>query len=102
MRHAEAERSTATRRSPPEITSRLVDDDFYLGDIRAPLARLRREAPVAWADARGYWALSRYDDGLPVDEPVDFVHAVSVPFPLIVLAELMDLAGVLEATFAFG
>jgi hypothetical protein len=82
VRHAEAERSTATatRRSLPEITS----------------------APVASDDARGYWALSRYDDGLPADEPVDFVHAVSVPFPLIVLAELMDLAGVLEATFAFG
>jgi len=30
-------------------------------------------------------------DALPVGEPVDFVHAVSVPFPLIVLAELMGL-----------
>jgi cytochrome P450 len=30
-------------------------------------------------------------DGVPAGEPVDFVRAVSVPFPLIVLAELMGL-----------
>jgi cytochrome P450 len=152
----------AARPSLPDVTWLLVDDDFYVGDIRTPLARLRREAPVAWDEERGYWALSRHADVLRVSkdpvtfcsrrgvlynllrdddpetpgslltadpplhteyrrilqpafapsrmralephlrawvhrllddltpgEPVDFVAAVSVPFPLIVLAELM-------------
>jgi cytochrome P450 len=160
--------AAATFRAPrpalPEVTSLLVDDEFYTGEIRAPLARLRREAPVAWDEARGYWVLSRHADVLQVSkdpvtfcsrrgvlynmlrdddpeapgslltadpplhteyrrilqpafapsrmralepllrawahrlldgitpgEPVDFVQAVSVPFPLIVLAELMGL-----------
>jgi cytochrome P450 len=154
----------AARPALPEITSRLVDDDFYVGDIRTPLARLRREAPIAWDEGRGYWALSKHADVLrvskdpvtfcsgrgvlfnmlrdepaevpgslltadpplhteyrrilqpafsparmralepqlrawvhtlldevPADRPLDFVAAVSVPFPLIVLAELMGI-----------
>jgi hypothetical protein len=60
VQRADAVRVASARSALPEITARLVDDDFYLGEIRAPLARLRREAPVAWDEDRGYWALSRH------------------------------------------
>jgi cytochrome P450 len=79
---------TATSRSArpalPEVTSLLVDDDFYTGDIREPLALLRREAPVAWDEQRGYWALSRHADVLRVSkDPVTFCSRRGVLFNML-------------------
>jgi cytochrome P450 len=76
--------AVATRPSLPEVTSRLVDDDFYVGEIREPLARLRREAPVAWDEARGYWVLSKHADVLRVSkDPATFCSGRGVLFNLL-------------------
>lgn len=42
------------------LTDSLVDGDFYAGDPYPLYARLRREAPVAWCEAGGFWALSTH------------------------------------------
>jgi cytochrome P450 len=38
------------------------DPAFYLGDVAATYARLRRQAPVHWSDVAQLWVLSKYDD----------------------------------------
>ena len=145
------------------LTDALHEPGFYARDPFPHLARLRAEAPVAWNDTLGYWALSRfaeshevstdparfcsgkgiltleigleYDspptmmhtdppehtayrklvqpgfkpslmkalvpvakdrlldliEGIRADEPVDFVQAVSVPFPLRIIGDLLGL-----------
>jgi cytochrome P450 len=42
------------------LTDALHEHGFYARDPFPHLARLRAEAPVAWNDTLGYWALSRY------------------------------------------
>ena len=44
----------------------LVEDSFYAGDPFPQYARLRDQAPVAWNDTNGFWAVSRWDDVMTV------------------------------------
>ena len=85
MRHAEAiPTDRSARPALPAITGRLVEDDFYVGDIRTPLARLRREAPIAWDEARGYWVLSTHADVLRVSkDPITFCSGRGVLYNLL-------------------
>jgi cytochrome P450 len=48
------------------LTDPLIEDAFYAGDAFPQYARLRDEAPVAWNDTRGFWAVSRWDDVMAV------------------------------------
>lgn len=48
------------------LTDPLIDDAFYAGDAFPQYARLRDEAPVAWNDTTGFWAVSRWDDVMAV------------------------------------
>jgi cytochrome P450 len=48
------------------LTDPLVEDSFYAGDPCPQYARLRDEAPVAWNDTNGFWAVSRWDDVMAV------------------------------------
>ncbi len=55
------------------LTDPLVDDSFYAGDPFPQYARLRDQAPVAWNDTKGFWAVSRWDDVMAVStEPETF------------------------------
>jgi cytochrome P450 len=61
---------------PEDLTAPLVDDRFYAGDPFPHYARLRAEAPVAWNEQKGFWALSRYDDVMAVStDPATFSSA---------------------------
>ena len=42
----------------------LADDAFYASDPHPTYRRLRREAPVAWCEPGGFWALSTHADVL--------------------------------------
>lgn len=46
----------------------LTDPAFYAGDPFPHFARLRAEAPVAWNDDLGFWAVSRHADVLAVSK----------------------------------
>jgi cytochrome P450 len=48
------------------LTDPLIEDAFYAGDAFPHYARLRDEAPVAWNDTKGFWAVSRWDDVMAV------------------------------------
>ena len=48
------------------LTDPLVEDSFYAGDPFPQYGRLRDEAPVAWNDPTGFWAVSRWDDVMAV------------------------------------
>jgi cytochrome P450 len=48
------------------LTEPLLDDEFYAGDPFSHYARLRDEAPVAWNDDAGFWAVSRWDGVMAV------------------------------------
>ena len=48
------------------LTDPLIDDSFYAGDAFPQYARLRDEAPVAWNDTKGFWAVSRWDGVMAV------------------------------------
>jgi len=48
------------------LTEPLVEDSFYAGDPFPHYARLRDEAPVAWNDTLGFWAVSRWDEVMAV------------------------------------
>jgi len=55
------------------LTDPLVEDTFYAGDPFPQYARLRDEAPVAWNDTAGFWAVSRWDDVMAVStDPATF------------------------------
>ena len=43
------------------LTARLVDGGFYADDPYPTYARLRAEAPVAWCEPGGFWALSTHE-----------------------------------------
>ena len=52
-----------------ELTDPLMREGLFVdGDPFALYARLRREAPVAWNEALGYWALSRHADVVEVSK----------------------------------
>src|SRR5712691_3835265 len=44
------------------LTDPLIEDSFYAGDAFPHYARLRDEAPVAWNNTKGFWAVSRWGD----------------------------------------
>src|SRR6266516_1320214 len=48
------------------LTDLLIEDSFYAGDTFQQYALLRDEAPVAWNDTKGFWAVSRWDDVMAV------------------------------------
>jgi cytochrome P450 len=55
------------------LTDPLIEDSFYAGDAFPQYARLRAEAPVAWNDTKGFWAVSRWDDVMAVStDPATF------------------------------
>jgi cytochrome P450 len=55
------------------LTDLLLDDQFYAGDPFPHYARLRDEAPVAWNDDAGFWAVSRWDGVMAVStDPATF------------------------------
>ena len=56
-----------------QLTDALHEPGFYARDPFPHLARLRAEAPVAWNDTLGYWALSRHAEVHEVStEPARF------------------------------
>lgn len=56
-----------------DLTAGLTDPAFYAGDPHPTFARLRREAPVAWCDEPGFWAVSRHRDVLEAStDPATF------------------------------
>ena len=46
---------------------RLIDPELYLGDPHPLYARLRAEAPVAWNEELGFWAVRRHADVCAVE-----------------------------------
>jgi cytochrome P450 len=55
------------------LTDALHEPGFWADDPHPHLARLRAEAPVAWNDTLGYWALTRHAECLEVStEPARF------------------------------
>ncbi len=44
------------------LTDALLDPATYRGDLHAVLDRLRSEAPLAWNDTTGFWAVTRHAD----------------------------------------
>ncbi len=55
------------------LTDALHEPGFWARDPHPHLARLRAEAPVAWNDTLGYWALTRYAECHEVStEPTRF------------------------------
>jgi cytochrome P450 len=59
------------RQVPEALWAPLDDPAFYAADPFPHYARLRREAPVAWNPARGYWAVSRHADVAAVSRDPD-------------------------------
>jgi len=57
-----------TTRPGAELTAPLVDPAFYAGDPFPLFAQLRAEAPVAWNDDLGFWALSTHPEVLAVSK----------------------------------
>lgn len=52
----------ATERPGRDLASRLGDPDLYLTDPYPLYKRLRAEAPIAWNEERGFWAVARHAD----------------------------------------
>jgi cytochrome P450 len=44
------------------LAARLTDPELYTGDPHLLYTRLRAEAPVAWNEERGFWAVARHPD----------------------------------------
>jgi len=64
----------ATTPHPPtgeDLTSPLLDPDFYAGDPYPLYARLRSESPVAWNGTVGFWVASRHADVTTVSRETD-------------------------------
>ncbi len=61
----------AMRRPGTHLTAVLEDPAFYAGDPFPQYARLRHEAPVAWNEAKGYWAVSRHPEVVDVSRDAD-------------------------------
>jgi cytochrome P450 len=49
------------------LAARLVDPELWSTDPHPHLARMRREAPLAWNEDRGFWAVSRHADVMAVE-----------------------------------
>lgn len=51
-----------------DLTGPLTDPAFFAGDPYPRFARLRREAPVAWNDELGFWAVTAHADVLAISK----------------------------------
>ncbi len=64
--------ATAPATEPPEdLTSPLLDPDFYAGDPYPLYARLRAEAPLVRNQTLGFWVASRHADVVTVSRDPD-------------------------------
>ncbi|MDR3650438.1 MAG: cytochrome P450 [Acidimicrobiales bacterium] len=54
-----------------ELAARLLDPELYTTDPHPLYARLRAEAPVAWNQERGFWAVSRHADVSAIESDHD-------------------------------
>ena len=62
-----------------DLTPPLSDPAFYAGDPHPRYEALRREAPVAWHEGLGFWAVSRHADVLAVSrDPATFCSSKGV------------------------
>jgi cytochrome P450 len=62
-----------------ELTAPVLRDGFFAGDPWPHLARLRREAPVAWNAETGVWVLSAYAEVAAVSaDPATFCSSKGV------------------------
>ncbi|HXQ90308.1 MAG TPA: cytochrome P450 [Acidimicrobiales bacterium] len=53
---------SAPTRPGTSLAARLVDPELYTSDPYPLYARLRAEAPVAWNEERGFWAVAKHAD----------------------------------------
>jgi cytochrome P450 len=61
------------------LTDALHEPGFWAHDPHPHLARLRAEAPVAWNETLGYWALTGYDECHEVStEPARFMSGKGI------------------------
>ena len=58
----------AASRPGSDLTGPLTDPDFFADDPYPLFARLRREAPVAWNDEVGFWAITKHADVLAISK----------------------------------
>jgi len=58
----------AASRPGSDLTGPLTDPDFFADDPYPLFARLRREAPVAWNDEVGFWAITKHADVLGISK----------------------------------
>ncbi|MEZ5141680.1 MAG: cytochrome P450 [Acidimicrobiales bacterium] len=62
-----------------ELTGPLADPAFFAGDPYPLFARLRREAPVAWNDDVGFWAITKHADVLSISkDPATFCSSKGI------------------------
>jgi cytochrome P450 len=62
MPEAEADVATGADRPGVALAARLTDPELYKSDPHPLYARLRKDAPIAWNDQLGFWAISRHAD----------------------------------------
>jgi cytochrome P450 len=58
----ESSRDGGRVRPGTELAARVLDPGLYASDPHPLFARLRAEAPVAWNEELGFWAVSRHAD----------------------------------------
>src|SRR5580704_11671059 len=58
----EVSQARVAGRPGSKLASRLTDPDLYVTDPYPLYKKLRAEAPVAWNEERGFWAVSRHAD----------------------------------------
>jgi cytochrome P450 len=62
-----------------ELAAPLTDPAFHAADTSAHYASMRAEAPVAWNEELGFWALSRHADVLAVSrDPATFCSSQGI------------------------
>ena len=53
---------TDRRRPGTDLAAGVVEPGLYATDPHPLFARLRAEAPVAWNEERGFWAVAKHAD----------------------------------------
>src|SRR5690606_28488716 len=62
-----------------DLAAPLADPEFHAGEPWGHYAAMRSEAPVAWNEELGFWALSRHADVLAVSrDPVTFCSSQGI------------------------
>jgi cytochrome P450 len=54
--------ATGSSRPGTDLAARLTDPELYTSDPHPLYGRLRKEAPLAWNEELGFWAVSRHAD----------------------------------------